>query len=716
MPYIQAKSDKKDAIGNIIKKGIDLYTHESDVCDAGVSINNVGKYGLDNRIIRWFGIMHDIGKANPLFQSNMNGTTSAKDHCCRHEISSVLFIDVVPNDIRDIVGLLVLSHHKSICNDEKGLKEIVEAGFSTKNKKLWNHIGNINEWGKLVISYLWEHYSIEGQIPTIERCKEILNHYNEITLNYGYSEYRGISMMADHFASAFEDSTERIINFSHLFKTPDVSCYMSRNENYPLSLIDSDITKKHTFCIAPCGCGKTNFMMKRCLKRIFYMLPYQASINAMGRRIQKDIGDEYLVGIKHASYRTTDIDDVTKDLSNLFGLPVKVMTPFQAIPILFTLKGYETIIMDMKDQDVIIDEGHTYYQETPAANGSGTTYGKNMSCVIELIKVLKKIGCRIHVCTATMPTCLQEKIISILGVDDTQIVKLSNEEISTFNRHNVHTKEFLNLDEVIERYKKGEKVLVVHNQVKKAIATFLELEKRCKDGTKLLLHSRFKRSERASIENTLIDDINKSAEPCIVVSTQVVEVSLDINFDVMFTDCADIMSLIQRFGRINRQRTATRVYKDVFVVNVNDGKGHLPYDANACKKTFEELKKINGNILDENYIQTIIDRVHPNAKDFNFDLANPFDEDGNWKRLEYCHQTGESVAPSLEFVGYLAILERDKDEYIRTKDTSLEIPISTHNNKWTNGLEQIDKEKVGGKLVYVAPDKWYKEGIGLILP
>ena len=714
MPYIQAKSDIKDSNGNVIKPGIDLYTHENDVCDAGVSINNVGGYGLDNRIIRWFGIMHDLGKVNPLFQSNMSGKTSAKDVCCRHEISSVLFIDAVPEDIRDIVALLILSHHKSLSIDERGLQEIVSSGFSVRNKSFWNHINGIDSWGKIVIGYLWEHYGIKAEIPTIERCKDILNYYGTKELDYGYSEYRGLCMMADHFASAFEDTTERIINFTYLFKKPDISFHMTKNEKYPLSMIDSDATKKHTFCIAPCGCGKTNFMMKRCSGRVFYMLPYQASINAMAKRLQDDLGKEYRVGIKHASYRTTDIDDTTKDLSNLFGLPVKVMTPFQAISILFRLKGYESLIMDMKGQDVIIDEGHTYYQETPASNGSGMTYGKNMSCVVELIKVLKEIGCRIHVCTATMPTCLKNKIISILGEEDTQIVKLSEEEISSFNRHIIHTKDMFDFNEIIERYKNGEKVLVVHNQINKAIDTFRALRRICGDKI-ILLHSRFERNERAELEKTLINEFNKSSEPCIVVSTQVIEVSLDINFDVMFTDCADIMSLIQRFGRVNRQRTNIGTYKDVFVINVNDGTGHLPYDAKACKKTFDELKKIDGQVLDENYIQTIIDNVHPNVNEFKFELANPYDENGTWKTQEYCHTVGESVASALEFVGCVVVKESNKDEYIRTRNVGFEIPVSTHNKKWTNGLEQLDNEKVGGKLVYVVPDSWYERGIGLVV-
>ena len=194
MIYIQAKTDKKDENGNVTKKGLDLFVHENSVCDSAIALNHMGGYNLDTRILQWFSIIHDLGKANPRFLSNMVGVTDASEVCCRHEISSVLFIDVVPEDIRDEVAMLVLSHHKSISyEDDRSIQKIVDIRgrddqwFSKRNTTLWNHIDGIEEWGKNIVLFLKLHYNIDAEIPSIERCKEILHKYAKPKHEKGYS-------------------------------------------------------------------------------------------------------------------------------------------------------------------------------------------------------------------------------------------------------------------------------------------------------------------------------------------------------------------------------------------------------------------------------------------------------------------------------------------------------------------------------------------------
>lgn len=646
---IKAKSD-----------GLDLYSHSESVKDTTFIINNKANFGLDIEILKWSSLLHDIGKANPLFQKNMNKQNF--DNVCRHEISSILFIDIVPVEIRDIVGLIILSHHKSIDNDERSIYQLYEC---QEDILFNNHINKIEEWGLNVQKYLLLHYNIVCEIPSETRCREIIEHFIDIIddLRRGYSEYRGLLMMADHFASCFSNDTERLDNIDKLFEIPDVSCYNGKNDKYPLSLIDSDISKRHTFCIAPTGAGKTNFMMKRTTKRVFYTLPFQASINAMYCRFKNDIGNKHLIGLKHSSLNTLSIiDEKIKTLSSFYGLPVKVITPFQIMSIILRLKGYETIIMDLKGQDVIFDELHTYNSIT-------------QNYIFEMIKLLDSINCSIHICTATMPSCLQEKIISLLGRDKTQIVTINNEMLDTFNRHIVHTKENFDIKDIKKRYENGEKVLIVRNQISKAQEIYGLIKEEIPEAKKLLLHSRFKRTDRNNKEKLLIEDFNKKNEPCIVVSTQVVEVSIDINFDVLFTDCADIMCLIQRFGRINRQRVNIGLLKDVFIIR-NNSNTYKPYDENVCKRTFEILSTYEGKVLEERKIQSVIDYVYPSLDNRRYDSANPYNENNEWKSKMFSNVINNSLSKELDFEGYVGILSKDMKSYVEEGNNHVEIPLS----------------------------------------
>ena len=45
----------------------------------------------------------------------------------------------------------------------------------------------------------------------------------------------------------------------------------------------------------------------------------------------------------------------------------------------------------------------------------------------------------------------------------------------------------------------------------------------------------------------------RSERPCIVISTQIVEASMDLDADILFTDAAPADSLLQRMGRVYRR-------------------------------------------------------------------------------------------------------------------------------------------------------------------
>mgnify|MGYP000929028493 CR=1 FL=1 len=101
--------------------------------------------------------------------------------------------------------------------------------------------------------------------------------------------------------------------------------------------------------------------------------------------------------------------------------------------------------------------------------------------------------------------------------------------------------------------------LVVRNTVRRAQETYDELRKVFGDDVSLN-HSRFTISDRLNKDADLLRRFGpprkspKRPERAIVVATQVVEQSLDVDFDLLVTDLAPIDLLIQRMGRLHRHQ------------------------------------------------------------------------------------------------------------------------------------------------------------------
>lgn len=241
--------------------------------------------------------------------------------------------------------------------------------------------------------------------------------------------------------------------------------------------------------------------------------------------------------------------------------------------IVFGISGFESILLDIKGCDVILDEVHTYS-------------GYSRSMVLGIVKVLNYFGCRIHIGTATMPTVLYNELLEILGGEEQVYeVKLSDNELDQFNRHTVYKLENgKDIYQILAGAIQGEeKVLLVCSTIKKAQDVYDKMIEDFPDVPKMLIHSRFKRDDRLVRELKLKDEFNgngkdnEGIKPCIVVATQVVEVSLDISFDRMITECAPLDGMIQRFGRVNRARTEESIGKQK-PVHVIESKGNvLPY-------------------------------------------------------------------------------------------------------------------------------------------
>jgi len=108
----------------------------------------------------------------------------------------------------------------------------------------------------------------------------------------------------------------------------------------------------------------------------------------------------------------------------------------------------------------------------------------------------------------------------------------------------------------------GAKVLIVRNTVPAAIATLAALEATVPDpawlfqlnGVVTLHHSRFSRQDRPLLDAAIEERLgkNRSSGALIVVGTQTLEQSLDIDADFLVTDLCPMDVLLQRVGRLHR--------------------------------------------------------------------------------------------------------------------------------------------------------------------
>ena len=122
--------------------------------------------------------------------------------------------------------------------------------------------------------------------------------------------------------------------------------------------------------------------------------------------------------------------------------------------------------------------------------------------------------------------------------------------------------------------KLGAKVLVIRNTVPSAVATLTEIEKNIPDQDWLftvndiptLHHSRFSRQDRPIMDKAIEVQLgkNRSKGPCIVVGTQTLEQSLDIDADVLITDLCPMDVLLQRVGRLHRHSRPAKERPEAF--------------------------------------------------------------------------------------------------------------------------------------------------------
>jgi len=516
---------------------------------------------------------HDIGKLTNEYQlifNNSNNKNKKHNIKIRHELLSSCISSLSTEQF-----LSIILHHKTfhnICN--KYISNFTESEFN-KQVKYISKILNIE-----LLDY-----------------KQLTNKLNELYFNDNIFKdlnviiSKGILNYCDHCASAGISQLDVDYNTSNI-NLPSLTSIQLKCKNN----IMEDI-----IIISSTGSGKTeaslywanNVQNKNKSRRIFYLLPYTASINAMYKRLNLLNLSVGMVHSKAQYFLEKEIDNEEKDIKieyNMFKKYTKqitVTTINQIIKPFLSCKYYEMMLAMYSNAIFIIDEIHCYDK----------TY---LSILLNGLKFLKdNININICIMSASIPQNVINYIQATLNIND--IIKPTIEENNVNKRHRVNIKKVLidnDLEFIIKNIVKGNKVLICVNNVIKAQDLYKKL-KIYANNIKLI-HGKFNTRDREKIEQNL-NNIQ------VLIGTQAIEVSLDINYDILFTELSPLDSLLQRFGRINRVKIPIDV-KNIFIYDYDVEKSKNLYDENILIKTKEILNKID--IINENKVQEYLDYVY----------------------------------------------------------------------------------------------------------
>ncbi len=143
---------------------------------------------------------------------------------------------------------------------------------------------------------------------------------------------------------------------------------------------------------------------------------------------------------------------------------------------------------------------------------------------------------------------------------------------------------------ILKEHSPNGQTLVILNRVDRAQQLFQRLRQSRTEHNDLLIHARFRPTERRRQNEKL----SASATDRIIVATQAIEAGVDISSKTLFTELAPWSSLVQRFGRCNRDGK----YKadnpaQVFWIDIEDDADALPYESEALQLARKKLVELD---------------------------------------------------------------------------------------------------------------------------
>ncbi len=600
--------------------------------------------------LRVAALLHDIGKANDEFQAAISGRPDSRQSL-RHEHISALVLHLP--EVRgwlaanaaidlEVVTAAVLSHHLKASEEDERWRW----GQSRRARRVrlrfdhaqvtstFRRIAHVANLPTLVVTWPdswserspWSAALTEGMRSARALRRELQAPYTSERANRRgllFAVKAGL-IVADSVASALvredyslPDWIEEVVH-----REPATSIEVerdvirprleqlerSRKQSIQLDRFQTEVAKRgeRVLLLAACGAGKTlaawNWAQQRLAERpagrVVFLYPTRGTATE-GFRDYVGWAPEADAALVHGTARyelqematnpPESVEDkllVDEAADRLYALGLWSKRYYSATVdqfLAFMEHRYDSLCLlpALADSVVIFDEVHSY----------------DKRLFKTLIDFLRSFDVPALCMTATLPRSRQQELLDsglqMFPSSEDRVELVALEEKEHHCRYQIEHADDCEaiVPRVREALARGRRVLMVVNVVARAQAWAARLKRELSTDV-LCYHSRFRLCDRKRAHQDTVAAFQQVSRSALAVTTQVCEMSLDIDADLLITELAPTSALIQRFGRTNRHLARGPDFRAEIVVI--PAPSQRPYEDKQLEKAREFIAAVAG--------------------------------------------------------------------------------------------------------------------------
>ncbi len=571
---------------------------------------------LTGRLLALVAGLHDIGKACPGFQAKApplakrlaeTGLVFDRDDVPHGIVTTLILSGQTPDSAHSLslphlLAAAIGGHHGEWIGNRKANMSRASVGdvhWQTHQTTLIERMLAILEITDLSALENWDDpasaafaagiTSIADWISSNEKYFPYHESVSDLSQYFQESRHRASEALDDlGWSSAPIDDVERSFSELFIFEANPVQRAIAQEldgERFPTLVIIE----------APTGIGKTEAALyiadwligRMGLAGLYIAMPTQATSNQMFQRTGDFLTARYpndavnyqlahSQAVTHPLYQ--EMQENTRGIGSesMLTAPLwfshrkrTLLSPFgvgtvdQALLAILQVRHFFVRLFGLSGKVVIFDEVHAY-----------DTY---MSALFDNLLVwLRALGSPVVLLSATLPEEVRKRLLPSETVNADTLSTIPYPRATfVYSDNNVHTvalprpadrtTRLIHIDSSMESLveilqdalQDGGCAGVICNTVKDAqrTASALMASPYFSEDEVFVFHARFPLDWRAEIEQAVVELFGKQGERprrAVVVATQVIEQSLDLDFDVLVSSIAPIDLLIQRIGRLHR--------------------------------------------------------------------------------------------------------------------------------------------------------------------